>query len=199
MRFPHQSRMSVTRRQEKDLRLDAFVARGLGALTQRAVAVQEAPYAITAIARSVRSPVVKAIATHARAIAAVGGTLRLLLARPDGLGTSGALAAVAAAALACEVRLARNPRLIEAHEQLTIGARVAWTGDTMRRDPATSDAYECFVEDCPEIAAAAAATFERLWGDCAPLAEGAPAAAAGAQDAAGAGVVGHLATTLPTD
>ena len=187
MRFPHHARMSVTRREEKDRRLEAFVARGLearAALTQPAATALGAPCAITAIARSVQSPVVKTIATHAREIAAAGGTVRLLLARPDGLAASGALAAVGAAALACEVRLARNPRLIEAHEQLTIGARVAWTGDTMRRDPATSDAYECFVEDCPEITAAAAATFERLWGDGAPLAEVAPPLAAA--EAAGA-------------
>ena len=187
MRFPHHARMSVTRRGEKELRLGAFVARGLermAALAQGAAAPPAAQREIAAIARSVGSPVVKAIAIHAREVAAAGGAVRLILARTDGLGASNALAAVGAAGLACEVRLARNPRLIEAHEQLTIGARVAWTGDTMRRDPAAGDAYESFAEDCPEIAAAAAATFERLWGDCAPFAEAAPLAA-GAQEAMG--------------
>jgi hypothetical protein len=167
MRFPHHARMSITRRAEKELRLAAFIARGL----QGAAAMPPAPGAVMAMARSVQSPLVKAIAARAPDIAAAGGTVRLMLARPDGLALTDALAAMRAAALACQVRLARNPRLIEAHEQLTIGARIAWTGDSMRRDPAICDAYESFVEDCPEIAAAAAATFERLWRDCAPLAE----------------------------
>jgi hypothetical protein len=187
MRFPQHARMSVTRRGEKELRLGAFVARGLERMAALApCAPPAAQREFAAIARSVGSPVVKAIATHAREVAAAGGAVRLILARREGLGASDALAAVGAAGLACEVRLARNPRLIEAHEQLTIGARIAWTGDTMRRDPAACDAYESFAEDCPEIAAAAAATFERLWGDCAPLAEGG-AAAAGAQQATGTG------------
>ncbi len=130
------------------------------------MAVREA---IAAIARSVHSPVVRSIAARAQEIAAAGGTVRVILARPDGLGACDGLDGVCAAALACEVRLARNPRLLEMHEQLTIGARITWTGDSMRRDPAICDAYESFVEDCPQIAAAASATFERLWRDCVPL------------------------------
>jgi hypothetical protein len=43
----------------------------------------------------------------------------------------------------------------------------------MRRDPATCDAYESFVEDCGWMAAAAGATFERLWADGEPLSDGA--------------------------
>jgi hypothetical protein len=160
--------MSVTRRGEKELRLDAFLARGLADMA--AVAPPGRQGAIAVIARSVLSPVVRTVVARAGEIAAAGGAVRLILARPDGLSASGALTAIGAAGLACEVRLARNPRLIEAHEQLTIDRRIAWTGDTMRRDPAISDAYESFVEDCPALAAAAAAAFERLWCDCAPLA-----------------------------
>jgi len=72
----------------------------------------------------------------------------------------------------------RNPRLIEAHEQLVLGARACWTGDTMRRDPAICDAYERFVEDAPELAAAARLTFERLWAASEPLTALPPVAAA---------------------
>jgi hypothetical protein len=85
---------------------------------------------------------------------------------------------VQTAGLEWEVRVARNPRLIEAHEQLVLGARACWTGDTMRRDPATCDAYESFVADGPELAAAARLTFERLWSDGEPLTALAPIAAA---------------------
>jgi len=32
------------------------------------------------------------------------------------------------------IRWARNPRLLEAHEQVTYGATMCWSGDAMRRD-----------------------------------------------------------------
>jgi hypothetical protein len=41
----------------------------------------------------------------------------------------------------------------------------------MRRDPLTSDAYESFIDDCPDLAAAAQATFDRLWTAGEPLFE----------------------------
>jgi hypothetical protein len=174
MRFPHHVRMSVTRRGEKELRLAAFIARGLEAVAAcaREAELRPAERAVLVIARSVLSPVVRAISALAGEVAGSDCGVRMILIKADGWGMP--------AALAGEARLARNPRLIEAHEQLVIGARVAWTGDTMRRDPATCDAYESFVEDCPELAVAAAATFERLWGDCDPLSEPVPLAAGAA-------------------
>jgi hypothetical protein len=179
MRFPHHSRMSVTRRGEKELRLGAFIARGLDGIAAPAHHAEPPPaqHAVLVIARSVQSPVVKSVGSLAREIATAGCAVRIILARSERSGPVDIPIAMQTATL-CQVRLARNPRLIEAHEQLVIGARICWTGDTMRRDPATCDAYESFVEDCPEIAAAAASTFERLWGDAEPLSGPLPAAAA---------------------
>ena len=177
MRFPHR-RMSVTRRDEKELRLGAFISRGLGA----AAGPQDAasPPAILVMARTVQSPVVRSVSALAGQIAAAGGSIRIILAKlsrgaPGGAG--GEILAALQDAARCQVRQARNPRLIEAHEQLVIAARICWTGDSMRRDPAISDAYESFVEDCPAIATSAAATFERLWGDCVPVLDLTPACA----------------------
>ena len=65
--------------------------------------------------------------------------------------------------LRSEVRGARRPRLVEAHEQLVMSPTVCWIGDCMRRDPAKCDAFENFVEDCGEAAGCAAVSFERLW------------------------------------
>ena len=187
MRFSQHFRMSVTRRGEKELRLGAFVARGLHSLTGPVEGgpLPPAERSLLVIARSAQSPVVKSLATEAREIASTGCAVRMILARADRAGLPCAFIAAQAAALDCEVRLARNPRLIEAHEQLVIGARTCWTGDSMRRDPATCDAYESFVEDCPEIATTAAMAFERLWLGCEPLSGLLPlAAAAGAPKAA---------------
>ena len=52
----------------------------------------------------------------------------------------------------CEVRWARKPRLIEAHEQLVLGPQTCWIGDSMRREPAKCDAYETYIDDCAETA-----------------------------------------------
>ena len=67
------------------------------------------------------------------------------------------------------MRWARHPRLIEAHEQLVLGAQTCWIGDCMRRDPAKCDAFESYVEGCGEAAGCALVSFERLWGACEPL------------------------------
>jgi hypothetical protein len=185
MRFSQQFRMSMTRRGEKEARLGAFIARsihalqGLGASDGSAAAradiraaVHGGEREVLIIARSAQSPVVKSTAALAREIAAAGCSVRILLARNDrpvpADALSDALIAASGAALGAEVRRARNPRLVEAHEQLVLARHACWTGDTMRRDPATCDAYESFVEDCPELAATAAATFERLWADAEP-------------------------------
>jgi hypothetical protein len=180
MRFSQHFRMSVTRRGEKELRLGAFVARGLHGLSAATDggAMPPAERTLLVMARSAQSPVVKSIAALAREIASSGRRVRTILARADRAGLADAAIAAQAAALDLEVRLTRNPRLIEAHEQLVIGARSCWTGDSMRRDPATCDAYESFVEDCPAMAAAARSTFERLWTDAEPFTSLLPLAAA---------------------
>jgi hypothetical protein len=183
MRFSQQFRMTMTRRSEKEARLGAFIAGSLHALARPAQGdslqmAEPAERPILVIARSAQSPVVKSIAALARDIAGAGCPVRLIFAKSEGVALSDAFIAAQTAGLDCEVRVVRNPRLIEAHEQLVLGARACWTGDTMRRDPATCDAYESFAEDAPALAAAARLTFERLWSDGEPLTALAPLAAA---------------------
>jgi len=178
MRFPPQFRMSVTRRGEKEQRLTVFIARGLalgprdgqGAMPLRSSR-------ICVLARSIDSPVVRAIGTLAAEVAAAGSSVRLLLAKSDRAFPAGGCIFPQAATLDCEVRLTRDPRLIEAHEQMALGGRACWMGDSMRRDPAACDAYESFIEDCPDLARAARSTFERLWSAAEPLFEHRPMAA----------------------
>jgi hypothetical protein len=159
MRFPTQSRMSVTRRGEKAQRLSAFIVRSLASQGDAA----GRPGGITVIARSLQSPVARAIGALAADIAAAGLSVRILLLKADGAAADAFAFPQAAAGLDCELRLARDPRLIEAHEQLVLGPGTCWTGDSMRRDPLAYDAYETFVDDCAQIAGAAASTFARLW------------------------------------
>lgn len=174
MRFSQQFRMTMTRRGEKEARLGAFVAAGLRGLASLAQgdglqSAEPAQRSLMVIARSAQSPVVKSLAALARDIAAAGCPVRLILAKGERAALSDAFIAVQTAGVGCEVRVVRNPCLIEAHEQLVLGSRTCWTGDTMRRDPATCDAYESFADDAPKLAAAARLTFERLWSDGDPL------------------------------
>src|SRR5688572_26313209 len=83
MRFSQHSRMSVTRRGEKELRLGAFIARSLHALTAPAESRVALPQECTLLvmARSAQSPVVKSLAALAREVAAAGCSVRMILAR----------------------------------------------------------------------------------------------------------------------
>lgn len=167
MRFPGQSRMSVTRRGEKELQLTRFIARSLPTAFAGTSALQQRT--ISVLARSIDSPVVRSIGALAAEIAAAGCPVRLLLSRPDRLLAEGGSIHPQASILDCEVRLTRDPRLIEAHEQMVLGERACWTGDSMRRDPAACDAYESFVDDSAALARSARSTFERLWAAAEPL------------------------------
>jgi hypothetical protein len=73
------------------------------------------------------------------------------------------------------LRWAARPALLEAHEQLVLGLNMSWTGDCMRREPETRDAYEMFDTFHTEAAARSTQSFRALWNNCKPL----PAAVAG--------------------
>ena len=167
MRFRPQLRMSVTRRENKEQRLKEFIGQHLA--TRQS---SDAPptRALLIVARSAESPVIKAIAGLAGEIASLGASVRMILAQPDreGLADGWTLAAEPAA-LDYEVRWARDPRLIEAHEQLVLGPQTCWVGDSMRREPAKCDAFETYTPECSQAAHSATLSFERLWTASEPL------------------------------
>lgn len=67
------------------------------------------------------------------------------------------------------VRWARNPALIDAHEQLVLGLNMSWIGDCMRREPERRDAFETFHTFDTEAARQTAAAFESLWTMSSPV------------------------------
>ncbi|SRR5581483_11545434 len=168
MRLRPPLRVNVTRHEEKEQKLHAFLADHLQRRSYRAGAGHPAQLLI--VARSLESPVVRAVASLSEEIAAAGLSVRMILAQvergplPEDWGRS--------INFTYELRWAKHPRLIEAHEQLVFGPEVCWIGDCMRRDPAKCDAYESFIEDCGEAAGCAAVSFERLWHACQPLLSG---------------------------
>jgi hypothetical protein len=162
---PPPPRVSVTRHEEKEHKLQEFLSHYIACLQPNG---EHAPTPhLLLVARSLDSPVVKAITALGDDIAAAGLGARLILAQVDreplpadwGRGL----------AFAYEIRWAKHPRLVEAHEQLVLGPETCWIGDCMRRDPGKCDAYESYVEDCGEAAGCAAVSFERLWHASEPL------------------------------
>lgn len=147
-------RMHVVRKEEKEARLTAFVAEQLAA----AVACDANGRGMTVLARSFDSPVLKALAVQADAIRAAGLTVRVIAVLAEG-----ATDVVTTLLDGVEMRSACDGRLLDAHEQLAVGDKVAWIGDCMRREPTKRDAYEIYSADCVETAALAHRSFDRVW------------------------------------
>jgi hypothetical protein len=168
MRSRSPLRVNVARHGEKEQALKAFVQRYIAPKGQ---AGSDATREIQVIARSMESPVVQAIAGLGEEIAGKGYTVRMILAQLDAKPATRSWAQDGRAVpFEHEVRWARHPRLIEAHEQLVVGPETCWIGDCMRRDPAKCDAFENYIEDCGEAAGCASVSFERLWVASEPLA-----------------------------
>jgi len=165
MRLRPPLRVSVTRHEEKEQKLQEFIFQHLAG-AQHGGDASHATHLLI-IARSLESPLVKAVAGLTNEITAAGLSARMILAQvdreplPEEWGR--------AITFSHEIRWAKHPRLIEAHEQLVLGPETCWIGDCMRRDPAKCDAYESYVEGCGEAAGCAAVSFERLWLACQPM------------------------------
>jgi len=170
MRLRPPLRVSISRHEEKEQSLKEFLRRHIGKSGSERVLFCD----LEVVARSLDSPLIRAITALGEEIAAAGLTVRLIFAQLDGETAPKAWAR--SVPFAHEIRWAKHPRLIEAHEQLVVGPEACWIGDCMRRDPAKCDAYESFVEGCGEAAGCAAVSFERLWHASQAIATGAPRA-----------------------
>lgn len=144
---------SVIRRNEKELKLETFLLGRLNALPLHS-SDAAATAACALLARSSSSPAVKAMR---RALSATPLKIH-----------SRVLFVEAAAPPPPEFTFCRSleghgVQLFEAHEFLVLDPACVWTGDSMRRDPLRSDAYEWYTEHDPWAAALARKFFERLW------------------------------------
>lgn len=140
----------------REQRLTGFVTAGM----EDAAGSREGT--ILAVARCGDSPVARALIALRPALAAAGFRIRVVFAEEDaqidqlmaGSPDGGAMP---------EVRIARNPRLRDAHEQLIVCGSSVWFGDSLRRDIHRRDLFEQFIGTAPEAAVAAARAFEQLW------------------------------------
>ncbi len=68
-----------------------------------------------------------------------------------------------------EIRVLRDPRFLDGHEQLIIGERSLWFGDSMRREPEKRDAFSSFVKGDEAAARRNRQSFKRIWGSAIPV------------------------------
>jgi hypothetical protein len=61
------------------------------------------------------------------------------------------------------IRWAKNPRLAEAHEQVTCGHSLCWSGDAIRRDAGKRNALALFDEHSPDAIRRTTRAFTALW------------------------------------
>lgn len=154
----------AVKKEDKEARLKAFIAENLESCAA-ASPDAAAPAVITLVARSVGSPVVSALCAFASELAAQYVAVEVVLASEGG----DREAAVSLVAAGWRVRILKDLRFRDAHEQLVIGSLSAWIGDCMRRDPLKRDAFESFAAACPTTVARASTSFDRLWLKAIPI------------------------------
>jgi len=151
---------------EKVARLSAFITSDIDSRAARGLYAAGGCYLL--IARSPEGPVAVALREHAGALGKSGIRIRAIFGEIE-LGQGAATVAAPPFALPSECRIARDPRLLAAHEQLVLAPDCSWIGDSMRREPAKRDAYEKFAPGCAETATNAARSFEKMWRAAAPV------------------------------
>lgn len=154
--------IDIVRLEDKETKLKTFI---------RTIVEQSgsADTAITLVARSVESPVAKAVAALVREGSITGRVQTVLALVPRHGVQETADETLVSLAQAQGGRVVRDARLFDAHEQLVLGPASSWIGDCMRRDPMKRDAYECYAADCSRTAGWAATSFQRLWQVSEPL------------------------------
>lgn len=146
----------------REQRLMAFTADGIDRFSQPEDCTD--PATILAIAHSADSPAARALIALRPALADHRVTVRLVIAEEDSM-LEPFIAGSSDQSLGnpFEVRIVRDPRLRDAHEQLIVGCASVWFGDSLRRDIHRRDLFEQFLADVPEVARAAAHAFQQLW------------------------------------
>jgi len=131
---------------------------------------------LTMILRSAASCPARALVLKAKDLAEAGIAARLVLAKlepdPELRQLYRSLSELGPKQPAKDLlRWARNPRLLDAHEQVTYGASMCWSGDVMRRDADKRNALNLFEPQAPGTARLGHLAFEAFWADAAVVAE----------------------------
>jgi hypothetical protein len=162
----------------RDLRqteLDRHVAI-LAAFIDRVGSDGDEPRTLTMILRTAASCPARALVLKAKDLAAAGIAARLVLAKlepdPELRQLYRSLSELSPNQPAKDLlRWARNPRLLDAHEQVTYGASMCWSGDVMRREADKRNALNLFEPQAPGTARLGHLAFGAFWSAATIVAE----------------------------
>lgn len=161
MRAKSPSGCQVVKKDHKGAVLRDFVMRNI--VARRALAGTDCG-PICLVARSFESPAARVLVSLADEIAALGLNVRAVITAIDNGDFGGDIAVgLGAPFTSGNTRIVRDARLYDAHEQLILDGMTTWVGDCMRREPAKTDSYERFAENCPVTAKWARQSFTGLW------------------------------------
>jgi hypothetical protein len=122
---------------------------------------------VTLIARSPASPPAQALAMNLGRFQPMSLEVRIIftqIAPPDALNLLGqALNSSCRQAPEAIIRWAKNRSLLDAHERLTLGRTLCWTGDSMRRLEDSRSAMDRVDDGTPRIVTEAHTSFDALW------------------------------------
>jgi hypothetical protein len=128
---------------------------------------------VTLIARSPASPPAQALAMNLGRFKPLSIEIRIIFAqiRPANALNflMDSLTAYCRSTPGATIRWAKNRALLDAHERLTLGRALCWTGDSMRRSEDSRNAIDRVDDGTPDIIAEARASFEALWCASKPL------------------------------
>ncbi len=159
MRFNALPQISVIKKEEKEARLKAFIGEHLSQ-AQSAAQGRICDRVLLLLARSHESPVVRALQSIVAEGRGEGIVLKTIVTTHRG---DQPIDWPAELVSMTDCRLAGDPRLLDAHEQLWLDGETAWIGDCMRREPAKRDAFECYASGCEATARSAEKAFNRVW------------------------------------
>ncbi len=123
---------------------------------------------VSIIARCSQSPVVRALIDNADELKARNVTVKAIIcyAQPSQelRELTQALIMLSDAKEARELaRWANKSCLMDAHEQLTMGNSMCWSGDTMRREPGKCDGLDLFETSAPQTVRLGMLAFHAIW------------------------------------
>jgi hypothetical protein len=137
---------------------------------------RDEPRELTMILRSPSAGPAQALILKARDLARAGITAKVIVAKldpeEDARKLYACLSELCPRARAHElIRWARNPRLLDAHEQVTYGTALCWWGDSMRRDADKRNALSLIEDAAAGTLRLGRLAFKALWSASAILAE----------------------------
>ena len=148
----------------------------LSRCVERARTIGAPPLAITMILRTADSSPALVLAHMTDTLRRAGASARAILARLEPEEDLRRLVASLSELSPSEpaqalIRWARNPRLLDAHEQATYGEDMCWSGDAMRRDSDRRNVLALFNEGVPDRVRLGRLAFEALWAISSPVPE----------------------------